>query len=127
VWPIAYPDAHQVSGCISLICNSACDHCVKLKSGFISIALSVKVVEGAVIQVDPMAKVAPLAKVVIVREHVKRKGRNLLGRSLSTGHLIENDDGEGEDQLIAQARSRATAGHNEATTGKGKVAQNPGV
>ena len=61
------------------------------------------------------AKVAPLAKVVIVREHVKRKGRNLLGRSLSTGHLIQNDDGEGADRLIKAARARATAGHNDAT------------
>ncbi len=41
----------QISACISIICNAACDHRIKVHKGFISIALSVKVVEGVVIQV----------------------------------------------------------------------------
>ena len=58
-----------------------------LAGGFVSIALSVKVVEGAVVQIDPLAVVAPRAKAVVVREHVKRQGRNLLKRRESTGNV----------------------------------------
>ena len=43
----------KVSECIAIICQAACDHHVKMQSGFISIALSVKVVEGSVIQALP--------------------------------------------------------------------------
>lgn len=85
VGPPCDPRCAQVGPCVSLICDAACDHHVKLQPGFVSIALSVKVVEGVVIQVDPCAVVAPRAKGVIVREHMKRAGRNMLGRSLSSG------------------------------------------
>lgn len=39
---------------------------------------------------DPAAVVAPRAKAVVVREHIKRKGRNLLGRSPLTGRLMSS-------------------------------------
>lgn len=100
----------QLGECISIICQAACDHHVKMKASFISIALSVKVVEGAVIQVDRDAVVAPRAKPIVVREHMKRKGRAMLGRSLSTGYLLNNDNNEQEDALIKGARERAAAG-----------------
>jgi hypothetical protein len=41
--------------------------------------------------VDPAAVVAPRAKAVVVREHIKRKGRNLLGRSPLTGRLMSGN------------------------------------
>uniref|UniRef100_A0A7S0L238 Protein kinase domain-containing protein n=1 Tax=Coccolithus braarudii TaxID=221442 RepID=A0A7S0L238_9EUKA len=63
----------QVGAHISVICNAACDHHVLIAQGFISVALSVKVVEGAVIQVDPEAVVAPRARGVIMREAIRRK------------------------------------------------------
>jgi aarF domain-containing kinase len=97
----------QVSDCISIICEAACDHRVKLQGGFISIALSVKVVEGSVIQVDPRAVVAPRAKPVVVREHIRRKGRNLLGRSTETGELLDEDRRQAEEALVRAARERA--------------------
>jgi hypothetical protein len=42
-------------------------------------------------QVDPAAVVAPRAKAVVVREHIKRKGRNLLGRSPRTGQPMSDN------------------------------------
>merc|ERR1712060_172608 len=69
----------QIGHCISIICEAACEHRVKMQGGFISIALSIKVVEGSVIQVDPGAIVAPRAKPVVIREHFRRKGKGLLG------------------------------------------------
>lgn len=95
----------QIGPCIEIICNAACDHHVKLRSGFAAIALSVKVVEGAVVQADPLAVVAPRAKAVIVREHAKRMGRAILNRSLSTGELLENSAGTFEER-VAQANKR---------------------
>ena len=97
----------QIGDCISIICEAACDHKVKMKNGFISIALSVKVVEGSVIQVDPRAIVAPRAKPVIVREHMRRKGYAILGRSLETGELEDNDAQKREKELVRAARERA--------------------
>ena len=94
----------QIGPCIELICNAACDHHVKLRSGFVAIALSVKVVEGAVVQADPLAVVAPRAKAVIVREHAKRKGRAMLNRSLSTGELLHNSKGS-FDERVAEAQA----------------------
>lgn len=99
----------KLGECISLICQAACDHQVKLQSGFISIALSVKVVEGALLQVDPLCVVAPRAKAVVVREHMRRKGAKLLGgvRNDATGDLVDNEGGKREDELIKEARRRA--------------------
>ena len=100
----------KVGECISIICKAACDHRIKMQAGFISIALSVKVVEGSVLQVDPLCVVAPRAKAVVVREHMRRKGsRAILGnRSLETGHIkgSTEEDRSGDDRLILEARAR---------------------
>jgi len=106
----------KVGECIGVICQAACDHRVKMQAGFISIALSVKVVEGSVLQVDPLCVVAPRAKAVVVREHMRRKGAHALfgNRSPETGHLLDNQGGAGEDKLIAQARARAEAARESA-------------
>jgi len=96
---------------ISILCNAACDHHVLLAGGFVSIALSVKVVEGAVVQIDPLAVVAPRAKAVVVREHVKRKGRNLLKRRESTGNLEDYTPEPGSKHAAdTEAARRAGAG-----------------
>ena len=63
----------KLGECITIICQAACDHHVKMQSGFISIALSVKIVEGALLQVDPLCVVAPRAKAVVLREHLRRR------------------------------------------------------
>lgn len=97
----------QIGHCVSIICEAACDHRVKMRGGFISIALSIKVVEGSIIQVDPRAIVAPRAKPVVVREHFRRKGKAMLNRSLETGELIDNAGRAAEDRLIAEAKARA--------------------
>ena len=97
----------QIGHCVSIICEAACEHRVKMQGGFINIALSVKVVEGSIIQVDPRAIVAPRAKPVVVREHFRRKGKRMLGRSLGTGEPIDNADREAENKLIAEAKARA--------------------
>jgi len=97
----------QIGPCIATICNAACDHHVKLRSGFVAIALSVKVVEGAVVQADPLAVVAPRAKAVIVREHARRKGRAMLNRSLITGELL-NSSGDSFEKRLAEAKSAPT-------------------
>ena len=97
----------QIGDCISIICEAACEHRVKLQGSFVSIALSIKVVEGSVIQVDPRAVVSPRAKPVVVREHMKRKGAAMLGRSPETGDLLDNESRKGEDELIRAARERA--------------------
>jgi len=78
---------NQIGTFVSTICDAACEHRVRLNGGFISIALSVKAVEGAVLQIDQYAVVAPRAKAVVVRESIRRAGRNVLGRRPSTGDL----------------------------------------
>jgi len=84
-----------------------------MQAGFISIALGVKVVEGSVLQVDPLCVVAPRAKAVVVREHMRRKGAAAIfgNRDPTTGHLNSglNKDKAGEDALIQAARDRASA------------------
>jgi len=104
----------QIGDCISIICEAACEHRVKMHGSFVSIALSIKVVEGSVIQVDPEAIVAPRAKPIVVREHMRRKGRALLGRSLETGELLDNDAKLKEEALISAARERAARGETAA-------------
>ena len=81
---------NQIGTFVSTICDAACEHRVRLNGGFISIALSVKAVEGAVLQIDQYAVVAPRAKAVVVRESIRRAGRNVLGRRPSTGDLQAN-------------------------------------
>mmetsp|Transcript_13740 Transcript_13740/g.44017 ORF Transcript_13740/g.44017 Transcript_13740/m.44017 type:complete len:315 (+) Transcript_13740:1165-2109(+) len=100
----------QVGTSISMICNAACDHRVRVHAGFISIALSVKVVEGIVIQVDPAAVVAPRAKAVVMRESLKRKGRALLGRTARPG---EDADAEARREAERQAQHRASEERGE--------------
>eukprot|EP00966_Prymnesium_polylepis_P320415 7376796-Prymnesium_polylepis.1 len=78
-----------------------------MQGGFISIALTIKVVEGSIIQVDPHAKVAPRAKPVVVREHLRRKGKAMLNRTLETGEPIDSPDRDAENKLIAEAKARA--------------------
>ena len=96
---------NQIGAFISCICDAACEHRVRLAGGFISIALSVKAVEGAVLQIDPYAVVAPRAKAVVVRESIKRAGRNMLGRRPSTGDL-EARSRQIAPRLRARARRR---------------------
>ncbi|EOD32125.1 ABC1 kinase family protein [Emiliania huxleyi CCMP1516] len=90
--------------------DQACDHRVRVHAGFISIALSVKVVEGIVIQVDPAAVVAPRAKAVVIRESLKRKGRALLGRTARPG---EDADAEARREAERQAQHRASEERGE--------------
>ena len=52
----------KVGECYSIICNAACDHRVKIRSGFMSIALSVKAVEGTAMSLAPNIELARLAK-----------------------------------------------------------------
>jgi hypothetical protein len=52
--------------------------------------------------------VAPRAKAVVVREHIKRMGRNVLGRRPSTGHLEENTC-QSIDALIDEAEDAREA------------------
>ena len=99
----------QLGDCISIICEAACEHHVKMRGSFVSIALAVKVVEGSVIQVDPGAQVATRAKPVVVREHLRRKGRALLGRSLETGELLDDDARKAENAHAESARVRSAA------------------
>ena len=96
----------QIGDCISIILEAACDHHVKMKNGFVSIALAIKVVEGSVLQVDPRAIVAPRAKPVIMREYMRRKGRAIAGRSPETGELLDSEERERELALVAAARER---------------------
>ena len=81
----------KVGECITTICQAACDHRVKMQAGFVSIALSVKVVEGSVLQVDPLSVVAPRAKAVILREHLRRKS--------GVGMLARQQEAEAERRL----------------------------
>ena len=55
----------------------------------------------------PLAAGKGRAKPVVVREHMKRKGKALLGRSAETGDLLDNESRKGEDELIRAARARA--------------------
>merc|ERR1719263_1062334 len=63
----------KVGECYSIICNAACNHRVKIRSGFMSIALSVKAVEGATMSLAPNIELARRAKTVVLREHVRRR------------------------------------------------------
>ena len=58
------------------------------------------------LQVDPLCIVAPRAKAVIVREHMRRKGAAAIfgNHSQETGDLLENKGREAEDKLIEDAR-----------------------
>ena len=78
-----------------------------MQAGFISIALGVKVVEGSVLQVDPLCVVAPRAKAVVVREHMRRKGAAAM-RTLDD-ELERRDEAqrERERQVLAE-RAAAT-------------------
>lgn len=78
-----------------------------MQGGFVSIALTIKVVEGSIIQVDPTVKVAPRAKPVVVREHLRRKGNAMLNRSVGTRELSDGTDRAAEEKLIAEAKARA--------------------
>jgi aarF domain-containing kinase len=106
----------QIGDFISIICEAACEHRVKMDCTFASIALAIKVVEGTVIQVDPTADVAPRAKKVVVREHLRRKGRVLLGvgRSQETGDLLDHEAQANEDRLLLAAKERADRGETKA-------------
>ena len=118
---------NAVGECVAIICNGARDHRVKLKSGFVSIAISVKTVEGAAIAIDPMAVVAPRAKPAIVAAHAKRMGRAVLGRgsaSPADAHEKAAQAARREQELEAQegarrraieARARAAAERREGT------------
>ena len=63
------------------------------------------------LQVDPYSVVAPRAKAVVVREHIRRKGVGALlaNRSAETGDLLDNDNRQRTNQLIEDARARAKA------------------
>lgn len=82
----------KIGECISIIFRSACEHQVRLQSSFINIALAVKVVEGSVIQVDPLSVVAPRAKAVVMKESMRRKGEELLGRTLSEAQRLREEE-----------------------------------
>lgn len=97
----------QIGHCLSIICEAACEHRVKMQGGFMSIALTMKVVEGSIIQVDPHTKVAPRAKPVVLRESARRKGRALLNRTLGAGEQTDDTARAAEDKLIADAKRRA--------------------
>jgi len=110
----------RVGECFAIICNGARDHRVKLKSGFVSIAIGVKTVEGAAIAIDPMAVVAPRAKPAIVAAHAKRLGRAMLGGGASStpspadAHEKAAQAAHREQELEAQEGARRRA--IEATT-----------
>ena len=63
----------KVGEFVATICAAACEHRVKLAQGFLSVALSVKVVEGVVIQIDPHAAVAPRAKEIVIQQQLRRR------------------------------------------------------
>ena len=90
----------KLGECIGIICQAACDHHVRLQSGFISIALSVKVVEGALLQVDPLCVVAPRAKAVVVREQLRRKRRKLWEE-------VRTDEADDEEERKLEAELQA--------------------
>lgn len=95
----------KLGECIGVICQAACDHQVRMQAGFISIALSVKVVEGSVLQVDPLCVVAPRAKAVVLREHMRRKGAAVLGSHTAATTMAE----KGETLEAELARTDAKA------------------
>jgi len=96
----------KVGECIGLICEAACEHHVRMQSGFISIALSVKVVEGALLQVDPLCVVAPRAKAVIMREHLKRQMRGQPDHE-AQAEQRRLDDELGQEEQTKRAEQRA--------------------
>ena len=101
----------QIGACLSIICEAACEHKVRMQGGFMTIALTMKVVEGSIIQVDPHTKVAPRAKPVVVRESARRKAKALLHRTLGTAEPEDPIDAAAraaaEAKLIAEAKARA--------------------
>ena len=56
---------------------------------------------------DPLCVVAPRAKAVVIREHMRRRGSAMLrgARSAITGDLLDNEGRAGEDGLIRAARA----------------------
>lgn len=98
----------KLGECIGIICQAACDHRIRLQSGFISIALSVKVVEGALLQVDPLCVVAPRAKAVVVREQLRRRG--LRRERASLEEELRREEAESRREQEARLKERAAAG-----------------
>ena len=93
------------------ICSAACEHRVQLQAGFMSIAISVKAVEGAALAVYPKVNLGQRARGIILREHTRRKLRALISRSLDTVERVHDTVQQSmtkEGILALTADARAT-------------------